>query len=130
MPYGTVSPSHRETFELGALHWPDDGIVIRGMHKRDEPLLKTIPFQDGSELRIDAVIPDTTAGRDVMVNMRGPTPLYSGLSVEFDPERETRRAGLRVIQQALLTGAGLVDYPSYLQAQAELRRRAGRRVWL
>ena len=130
MPYGTVSPSHREMFEDGSLHWPDDGITIRGMHKLDQPLLKTIPFMDGSELRIDAMIPDTVAGRDARVNLSGPNPLYSGLSVEFQSERETRRGGLRVIQQALLTGGGLCDRPSYLRAQAELRSQAEKRRYI
>ena len=32
-------------------------------------------------------------------------PLYSGLSVEFNAERETRRNGLRVITRAFLDGA-------------------------
>ena len=58
-------------------------------------------------------------GRDAAALIRNGT--LRGLSVEFRAERETFRDGLRVIQRARLTGAGLVDSPSYA-APVEVRR--------
>ena len=31
--YGDVSPSHRETFERGALEWPAEGVVLKRQHQ-------------------------------------------------------------------------------------------------
>ena len=129
VPYGKRSGDRPEMFETGALYWPDDGILIREMHRRDSPIVKVVPFLDGSEVRIDAPLPDTTRGRDTAVNLR--EGVYTGLSVEFHAERETRRNGLRVIQRALLTGGGLVDIPAYREATAEVRQQEKRRrFWL
>ena len=128
LPYETRAGDRPELFESGALHWPDGGILVREMHRRDSPILRAVPTVEGNELRIDAPFPDTQRGRDAAVNLRD--GVYGGLSVEFQAERETRRGSLRVIQRALLTGAGLVDVPSYRAATAEVRGQARRRRWL
>ena len=99
------------------------------MHNRLNPFVKVLPFLDGAELRIDAALPDTQRARDVATNMKGDLPLYTGLSVEFHPERETRRNGIRVIQRARLTGGGLVDFPAYKEAVVEVRQQEKRRKW-
>ena len=131
VPYGKRANDRPEMFEPNSLYWPDEGIVIREMHNRLNPIVKVLPFVEGSELRIDAVLPDTQRARDVATSMKGDLPLYSGLSVEFHPERETRRGGLRIIQKALLTGGGLVDIPAYREATAEVRQQEKRRrFWL
>ena len=49
-----------------------------------------------------------------------------GLSVEFRPIKERRDADIRVIEDAVLTGIGIVRAPSYKQANVEARRRSGR----
>ena len=46
-----------------------------------------------------------------------------GLSVEFRPVKETRDGEIRVIQEAVLSGVGLVHSPSYQKSQVEARRR-------
>ena len=57
--------------------------------------------------------------------MQGEHPLYSGLSVEFNAEKESRRNGLRVITRAFLDGASLVDTPAYLDSTVEVREESG-----
>ena len=121
MSYGSKASDRPEMFEMGAFHWRESGIVIREQHNREAPIVKTVPYLDGKELRIEIPLPNTTRGRDAATNMRGPNPLYGGLSVEFRSEQETRRDGMRVITRAFLDGAGLVDNPSYLSSKVEVR---------
>ena len=122
MPYETRASDRGEMFELGALEWPEDGVLVRRMHERSSPIVKAIPYLDGTDLRIDAPLLNTAAGRDTAEELRA--GVLSGLSVEFTATKETRRQGLRVIQKAMLGGAGLVDYPAYNGAKAELRSRS------
>ena len=131
----------REFFAAGALRWPDNGIRIDIEHASSAvrgnvqpPIMRAVPFvsDDGAEVRIDAPLPDTTAARDLAILMRSDPPLYSGLSVEFHAARSSYTGGRRVVQDALLKGAGLVDTPSYPDATVEVRTAAKRRrrVWL
>ena len=122
MPYNVKASDRAELFELGALKWPPDGVLVRRMHDRSRPLVKVLPFMDGTDLRIDAPLPNSTAGRDTAEELR--SGLLNSLSVEFSAVKETRRNGMRVILEAILGGAGLVDYPSYREAKAELRARS------
>ena len=108
-----------ELFERDAIHWPELGIVINEMHQRNTPVLRVIPFLDGDELRIDGVLPDTQRGRDAATNIR--EHVYTGLSLEFQAERERRRGGLRSIQRAYVPRAALVDTPSYTDSLVEVR---------
>ena len=121
MSYGSRANDRPEMFEQGAFHWRESGIIIREQHNREAPIVRGIPYLEGKELRIEIPLPNTSRGRDAATNMRGPNPLYGGLSVEFNSEQETRRAGLRVITRAFLDGAGLVDNPSYLTSTVEVR---------
>ena len=132
LPYSVKAGDRPEMFEQGALRIPDDGVLLREMHRRDSPIMRIRPFLEGSELRVDEPFPNTTAGRDAATNLRPPNAIYSGLSVEFKAFRETRRSGVRVIQDGILTGAGLVDLGAYRQAIAEVRQQETRRrrVWL
>ena len=122
MPYETRAVDRAELFELGALKWPPDGVLVRRMHDRSRPLVKVLPFMDGTDLRIDAALPNSTAGRDTAEELR--SGLLTSLSVEFSATKETRRNGMRVIQKAILGGAGLVDFGSYSEAKAELRAKS------
>ena len=91
--------------------------------------MRIVPRVEGEAVVIDAPLPDTQAGRDAAVEVRGGT--LAGLSVEFKATRERQRGGIREIHAAQLIGAGLVDTPSYDSATVELRGRGGRRrVWL
>ena len=108
-----------ELFTRGALHWPPEGIVVNEMHKRQSPIVRVVPFLDGDEVRIDAPLPNSTAGRDAAENVR--LGVLTGLSVEFASEQEGRRGNLREIRRARLGGAGLVDSGSYRGSMVEIR---------
>ena len=129
MPYNTRAQDRAEMFEAGALHWPADGVLLRAMHKRKDPIARFTPEATESEVRVKITLPDTVAGRDAATNVRA--GVLKGLSVEFRSERERQVGGVRVIQRAALVGAGLVDSGAYAGATVEARSKAGRRrVWL
>ena len=132
MSYGQpAGDGRRERFAAGALEWPDDGVVLRRQHDRAAPIMRVVPEVRGSEIVIDAPLPDTAAGRDAAAEVRD--GLMTGLSVEFRAKRQRYDAGQRVILDAILTGAGLVDSPSYKGSTVELRGRVdgwGSSLWL
>ena len=126
MSYGTKARDRNELFEQAAFHWPAEGIVIRELHPKPggaptPAIMRALPFLEGRELRISAPLPNTTLGRDVAEAMRGPLPLYGGLSVEFAAEKQVNRNGLRVISKAYLNGAALVERGAYADAMVEVR---------
>ena len=108
-----------EIVARGAFYWRDGGIVINDQHKRESAILRTVPFLDGDDVKIDAPLPDTQAGRDAATNVRD--GVLTGLSVEMVTEAEGRRQGLREIRRARLVRAGLVDDPSYKDSKVEVR---------
>ena len=129
LTYGERASDRAELFESGALRWPDNGIVLRRQHQRGAPIMRVIPETRGAEVVIDAPLPDTQAGRDAAAEIR--QGLMTGLSVEFRASRQRYASGVRRIAAALLSGAGLVDSPSYSGSQVEVRKRRGaRRFWL
>ena len=140
MRYGDVGQQGRETFAPGSLSWPSNGIRIDEQHasspargSTQPPIMRAVPFVDGDEVRIDAPLPDTQRGRDLATLMRMDPPVYTGLSVEFRATRQHRAAGRRVIEAALLMGAGMTDNPSYGDTPVEVREDAPpgrRRLWL
>ena len=146
MRYGAPGEHGREIFAPGSLSFPVNGIRIDLEHASSPargavqpPIMRAVPFvsDDGAEVRIDAPIPDTTAGRDLAVLMRSDPPMYSGLSVEFRNARDRYAAGRRTIHAALLVGAALTDNPSYTGTAVEVRdgepddwNGVRRRIWL
>ena len=71
MPYGQRAADRPEVFELGALEWPAEGVLVRRMHDRKSPLVKVIPFLDGTDLRIDSPLLNSAAGRSAAEELRG-----------------------------------------------------------
>ena len=129
LTYGERAGDRAEVFEAGALSWASDGVVLNRAHSDASPIMRVVPEVRGSEVVIDSALPNTTAGRDAAEELR--TGLLKGLSVEFRAIRQTYRNGVRVIQEAMLGGAGLVTSPAYQGSTAEVRRKeGGRRRWL
>ena len=85
--------------------------------------MRVLPVVEGNEVKIDAALPDTTAGRDAAAEIR--SGLFSGLSVEFKATAQNIVGGVRRITAAVLSGAAIVDSPSYAGASVEVRSKGG-----
>ena len=125
MQYGAVSPSHRERFLQGSLRLAET-VHLDLFH---DPL-KAVAWHPGGGLTLTnsrealtmrADLPPLPAADRALAEIRGGQ--ISGLSVEFQAEKENRSGGLRVIEQAVLRGIGIVRSPSYVESQIEARRR-------
>ena len=130
LTYGERAGDRAETFQKDSLIFPANGIVLRRQHARSAPIMRIVPELRGSALVIDQPLPDTAAGRDAASEIRA--GLFRGLSIEFRAERERMAGGVRLIERGQLTGAGLVDDPSYRGSRVEVRGRneGRRRLWL
>ena len=129
LTYGERASDRAEVFEQGSLTWPAEGVLLRRQHVRSTPIMRVVPEVRGAAVVIDAPLPDTAAGRDAATEIRG--GIMAGLSVEFRATAQRYVAGVRRIAAAGLTGAGLVDDPSYSGSRVEVRGGQGRRrVWL
>ena len=123
MKYGTRAKDRAEVFEVGSLEWDKAGIVVNRQHLRQSPIFRCVPVVDGDEVRIDAALPDSSAGRDCASEIR--SGLFRGLSVEFKAVRQSIVGGVRRITEAVLSGAAIVDDPSYAAASVEVREKGG-----
>ena len=128
MNYGEVSPSHRERFEPGSIRMAES--VHLDLHHDVE---RAVAWHPGGGLTLDngrdaltmrAELPPIPAADRALDEIR--SGAVGGLSVEFRPIKERRDADIRVIEDAVLTGIGIVRAPSYKQANVEARRRSGR----
>ena len=133
LTYGERAHDRPEVFDAGSLRWPEGGIVLRRQHARAAPIMRLIPEVRDGRVVVDAELPDTAAGRDAAAEVRA--GLFKGLSVEFRAARSRYTSGVRHVVDAILTGAGLVDSPSYAGSRVEVRDRRprgglGRRLWL
>ena len=121
---GRIAADRREVFTPNAAIFPATGVKLLRGH-RGEAVLTFDPIIEGSEIRIDARLPDTQLGRQVATEVRSGE--RSALSVEFVSLEEARVQGVRELRSALIQGAALVPAGSYNQARAEVRARAGQR---
>ena len=129
MRYGERATDRAEVFEPGSLKWPDAGVVLNRQHSRAAPILRFVPQVEGDEVNLDVAIPDSSAGRDAAVEIRA--GLFKGLSIEFRAVRQSVISGVRRISEAVLSGAAIVDSPSYSGSSVEIRTKQKRRqVWL
>ena len=130
MKYGDVSPSHQERFEPGSLRLAE--AVHLDLHHDAERVVAYLPG-GGLELRGDtsaltmiATLPPIPAADRALAEVRAGAA--AGLSVEFTAIRERRDGDIRVIEDAILSGVGIVRSPSYSQSEVEARRKRGRRM--
>ena len=78
--------------------------MLNVQHDRQaQPIMRFVPELRGSQVVIDAPLPDTSRGRDAAVMVRNGT--LRGLSVEFRSIREARQSGIRHIQKAMSRAA-------------------------
>lgn len=127
--YGEVSrDGRRHVFEDGALTWDSGGVVLNRQHNRGEPIARIMPAVDGDRIVIDHALPDTRAGRDAAVEIRG--GLLRGLSAEVAVSRDRYDGGRRLIERAELVGAGLVDRAAFAGSTVEVHGAQRRRLWL
>ena len=127
LPYGEISPTHRERFE------PGGGEIAADAHLDldHEPLKAVAWLGNGLELEdtargleLRAVAPRTPAGHEALRGIRSGE--RRGLSVEFHAlgERREAQTGVRVVERWRTVGVGLVPEPSYTSAGVrEIRRR-------
>ena len=128
MSYGDVSPSHRERFEPGALrlaaavHLDLAHDVERAVAWHPGGGLTLANGRDA--LRMTAELPPIPAADRALAKVRAGR--VDGLSVEFKAVRERRDGQIRIIEDAILSGIGIVRAPSYEASRVEARRRSGR----
>ena len=125
MKYGEVSPSHRERFEPGSLRLAES-VLLDLSHDRERAVAwhpgGGLELVDrGEALEMSAEVPPIPAGDRALEEIR--TGKVTGLSVEFQAVKESRVGGVRVIEEALLTGVAIVARPSYEGARIEARAR-------
>ena len=131
MVYDEVSPSHRERFLPGAFRLADS--VHLDLGHDPERVVAWHPGggldlhdEDGAMI-LSAEVAPIPAGDRALDEIR--TGATAGLSVEFRALRESQVDNVRVIQEAILSGIGIVGNPSYAGSRVEARNRR-RRVWL
>lgn len=124
---GRVASDRAEVFSPGAVSFPANGIRILAEH-RGRMVARIVPTIEGNEIKIDAVLPDTSLGREVAAEVR--SGRKRGLSVEFHATDEARVSGVREVRGALIDAAAIVKEPAYTQARVEVRQRGRTRFWL
>ena len=131
MPFGVVSPRHRERFLPGSLRAAPRGLV-HAAHDRSRPIAGwpgAVEFRDTPEgLEATVTLDETAEARQALAEVQSGT--LSGYSVEFNRAEATIRDGIREISSAVLVGIGVVTAPSYPGTGVELREAERRRVWI
>ena len=123
MAYGQRAKDRAEVFEIGSLKWDPSGIIVNRQHLRQSPIMRVLPTVEGNDVKIDAQLPDTSAGRDCAAEVR--SKLMTGMSIEFRAVKQIIVGGVRRITEAVLSGAAIVDSPSYSAASVEVREEIG-----
>ena len=121
--YGDVSSSHRERFAPGSIRkgpsvildafhdkervaafWPDGGLELKN---------------DLDALRMTANLPPIPIADRLLDEVRAGR--VRGLSVEFNCLKDRFENGVRVVEDAVLNGIGVVSRPSYRDSTVEAR---------
>lgn len=130
IPYGEISPSHRERFAPGSLRVAPRGVVNVG-HDRAQaisgwPGAATFREVAGGLLG-EITVDDSPEGRQAIADVLAGK--LAGWSVEFNHAQSETVNGIREVREAVLVGLGLVRAPSYPDTSVNLRERQ-RRSWI
>ena len=126
--YNQLSPSHRERFDSGSLKFAEN-ISLNIGHNRmmsvaHKPNGGLELSQNLYEVRMKARLPKIPAADKALQMIQSGE--IRGLSIEFLPRKESiDENAVRVIEEATLTGIGLVKHPSY-ETTIEARAKSGR----
>ena len=128
MRYGDISPSHRERFAPGSLRMAE-AVHLDLLHDPERAVAwhpgGGLTLTNGNDaLTMRAELPPIPAADRALAEIKAGR--VGGLSVEFRARSERRENGVRVIEDALLAGIGLVQKPSYAGATVEARAKSGR----
>ena len=131
MPYGQVSPSHRERFLPGSLRAAPRGL-IHAAHDRSRPISGWpggVDLRDtDTGLKATITVDDNEEGRAAIEEVRAGR--LTGFSVEFNRAQSALVAGVREVREAVLVGVGIVAAPSYPGTAVSLRSAERRRMWM
>ena len=130
LTYGERASDRAEVFLENSLSWPENGVILNVQHDRKQALLRFVPKISGMEVRVEAPFLNTAASRDAAEMVRA--GVYTGLSVEFRAQSERYEGNVRMIEKAILAGAGLVDEASYSGSGVSVRERStasGSMIW-
>ena len=115
---GRAGSARSELFTPQSLTWPAEGIPVRSEHLVGE---------------VGRAVPTRHPGGEIRIRLKATPEIRSAyqagkkfLSAEFFALRESRSAGIREIESALLSGAAMVSSPEYKQATAEIRTKPKR----
>ena len=125
--YGDVAPQFRERFVPGAFQDLPSTMAVNLQHDASLVVVDAMLADGPRSLDVRADLPEGSAVIDLV--RRG---ALRGFSIEFRALQERAEAGVRVIEQAVLTGLAVVDRPAYPGSVAEVRagRDGRRRLWL
>ena len=126
--YGERAADRAEVFAVDSLSWDSAGVVLNVQHDRQQAIARFVPQVRQGAVTIDVSIPDTQRGRDAVTMVR--EGVYRGLSVEFQPVKDSWDGDTRTIEAARLMGAAVVDSPAYAGSAVEARGACARGSWL
>ena len=113
--YGDVSPTHKERFAPGSIRLAE-AVHLDLAHDPE----RAVAWHPGGGLTLDngresltmrAALPPIPAADRALAEIRAGR--VNGLSVEFRALKESRDGEIRVIEDAVLAGIGIVRAPSY-----------------
>lgn len=118
---GRVAGDRQEVFTPGSVRWPYNGLRLLAEH-RGRQVLRFKPVEDGTALRIDEKLPDTSLGREIAAEVR--SGRKTNLSIEFHAIEDAIVSGVREVRSALVDAVALVADGAYDQAVVEVREKA------
>ncbi len=130
--YNEVSPSHQEKFLPGSVTIADTFQL--NLHHDRERVVAFAPDgglsleHDDKAMTMTADLLPIPASDRALKEIR--SEVSTGLSIEFNCERDRRENGLRVVERATAFAAAIVRSPSYEKSRIEARRKSYLRAFI